>query len=249
MSKGYIFDYGGTLDTGGQHWGRLLWRLYARYEVPVTEAQFREAYVYAERTLAKTPIIQPDFTFKQTLQAKIHLQLSYLSQQVAQTVLLHPSSVMHSNQLSDLMQFEQPLTEAAWSVAAYYTTLSARVLRQLSASYPLVLVSNFYGNIHAVLEEFKLASYFTSVVESAVVGVRKPDSAIFQLGVDALHLPAHDVTVVGDSISKDIIPAQQIGCRTVWLRSEGWTDDPVDETIPNQIIKSIAELLSEPHAE
>ena len=75
MIKGYIFDYGGTLDTGGQHWGKVLWHAYERQQVPVTEARFREAYVYGERTLGKNPIIQPDFTFRQTLETKLRLQL------------------------------------------------------------------------------------------------------------------------------------------------------------------------------
>ena len=75
---GYIFDYGGTLDTGGQHWGQVLWHAYERHHVPVSEAQFREAYVHAERMLGSQHIIQPDFTFRQTLEAKLRLQLEYL---------------------------------------------------------------------------------------------------------------------------------------------------------------------------
>ena len=67
MNKGYIFDYGGTLDTGGQHWGMLLWHAFERHQVPVSESQFRDAYVYAERTLGKNKIIQPTDTFLQTL--------------------------------------------------------------------------------------------------------------------------------------------------------------------------------------
>ena len=51
MTKGYIFDYGGTLDTAGRHWGKVLWHAYSRHNIPVTEEQFREAYVHAERTL------------------------------------------------------------------------------------------------------------------------------------------------------------------------------------------------------
>ena len=75
MTAGLIFDYGGTLDTGGQHWGQALWHAYERHHVPVTEAQFREAYVHAERTLGRNPIIRPDFTFRQTLEKKLQLQL------------------------------------------------------------------------------------------------------------------------------------------------------------------------------
>ena len=43
MIRGYIFDYGGTLDTHGCHWGKVIWHAYQRCGVPVTEAQFREA--------------------------------------------------------------------------------------------------------------------------------------------------------------------------------------------------------------
>ena len=59
MVKGYIFDYGGTLDTCGNHWGKVLWHAYERQQVPVSEEQFREAYVYAERTLGRNPIVLP----------------------------------------------------------------------------------------------------------------------------------------------------------------------------------------------
>ena len=71
----------------------------------------------------------------------------------------------------------------------------------------MVLVSNFYGNIHQVLNEFDLDGLFDSIIESAVVGVRKPDPAIFTLGVKALGMAAEDTVVVGDSYTKDIVPA------------------------------------------
>ena len=50
-----LFDFGGTLDTAGCHWGKFLWYAYKRNGIPVTEEQFREAYVHAERTLGKQP--------------------------------------------------------------------------------------------------------------------------------------------------------------------------------------------------
>ena len=81
MIKGYIFDYGGTIDTCGCHWGmKILARLRAAW-LPHNEEQYREAYVYAERTLGKNPIIQPDFTFRRTLEEKIKLQFEHLQLQ------------------------------------------------------------------------------------------------------------------------------------------------------------------------
>ena len=93
----------------------------------------------------------------------------------------------------------------------------------MAERYPLALVSNFYGNIGAVLHDFRLDRYFPHVIESAVVGVRKPDPAIFRLGLDALGISdASSAVVIGDSYDKDILPAASLGCRTVWLKNIGW---------------------------
>jgi len=221
MIKGYIFDYGGTLDTGGHHWGKVIWHAYERQQVPVSEAQFREAYVHGERTLGKNPIIQPDFTFRQTLEKKLQLQLEFLHQE----------------------DYLSPLLDDLYSRTQAETRKSREVLLRLKEQYPMVLVSNFYGNIQTVLSEFGLDGVFSQIIESAVVGVRKPDPRIFSLGVEALGLKPDEVVVVGDSIDKDIVPARQAGCHTVWFRGEGWTDDPVDESIPDRIITDLRELL------
>lgn len=80
--KGYIFDYGGTLDTGGCHWGRRIWHAYEHENVPVDEVLFREAYVYAERELGRNPIIQPDYTFRKTLSVKLRIEMEYISEHI-----------------------------------------------------------------------------------------------------------------------------------------------------------------------
>ena len=73
-----LFDFGGTLDTAGCHWGKFLWYAYKRNGIPVTEEQFREAYVHAERTLGKQPIIQSHDTFLSMLTSKLKLEFEYL---------------------------------------------------------------------------------------------------------------------------------------------------------------------------
>lgn len=115
------------------------------------------------------------------------------------------------------------------------------ILDRLAGSYPMVLVSNFYGNIESVLSDFNLLGYFRSIIESAVVGVRKPDPRIFSLGVEALGLKPSEVLVVGDSYKKDIVPAESIGCKVAWLKGKGWTADE-DAVMHPAIIKSLAEL-------
>src|SRR3712207_4400296 len=93
--KGYIFDYGGTLDTAGCHWGKVLWYAYQRQQVPVTEQQFRDAYVYGERTLGNSPIIKPDFTFYRTLDVKIRLEMEWLCEHGAWNANLEEFNQAH----------------------------------------------------------------------------------------------------------------------------------------------------------
>ena len=227
--KGYIFDYGGTLDTGGNHWGKVIWHAYQRQHVSVTEQQFREAYVHGERTLGKNPIIKPDFTFRMTLEHKVRIQMDFLKNHGCE----FDTEAMSQVVVSDL--YQHTCEEVAHS---------REVLLRLKEKYPMVLVSNFYGNIATVLNEFALDGIFLQIIESAVVGVRKPDPRIFTLGVEALGLPAAEVMVVGDSIDKDIIPATKAGCQTAWFKGEGWTDDSVDESVAGKVITDLTELLS-----
>lgn len=232
-TKGYLFDYGGTLDTNGDHWGLMLWHAYERQQVPVSEAEFREAYVFAERRLGSHPIIKADFTFKQTLSTKISIELQHLSDQGCLAADSFVIERYHADILTDL-----------YDRVAATTTHSREVLTALRKEAPMVLVSNFYGNIGVVLREFGLDHLFSDVIESAVVGVRKPDPKIYQLGVEALGLDAADVTVVGDSYRKDIVPAKSLGCHTVWMKGEGWQpDDEADTTAADLIIHDLKELL------
>ena len=214
MTAGYIFDYGGTLDTGGQHWGQVLWHAYERHRVPVTEAQFREAYVHAERTLGQNPIIRPDFTFRQTLETKLRLQLEFLCEMW---------------KVEGGMRYVEAMVADLYERTMAETARSCKVLKTIKErGLPMVLVSNFYGNMPVVLQEFGFDGLFLHVIESAVVGIRKPDPRIFLLGVEALGLKPEEVTVVGDSLDKDIIPAHRAGCQTVWLKGEGWTSHKGD---------------------
>ena len=228
-NKGYIFDYGGTLDTRGCHWGKVLWHAYEYVGVPVSEEQFREAYVYAERYLGTHPVVKPTFTFRQTLETKLELELAHLS-------------TLSGKELGTC---KSALLEKLYADVTATTAHSGEVLRALKENYPMVLVSNFYGNITVVLREFGLDTLFDKVIESAVVGIRKPDPQIFALGVEALGMEPSDVAVVGDSFSKDILPARQIGCRTIWFKGEGWTDESEDETIPDKIITDLSDLIED----
>lgn len=228
--KGYIFDYGGTLDTAGVHWGRAMWHAYERHGVDISEAAFREAYVEVERRLGRKDIIRPDFTFLQTLDVKLSLQFDYLKEKKYLCTRIAESSY-------------HAIAEDLYRQVTAIVRHSVDVLVVLARKAPLALVSNFYGNLDTVVREFQLAPLFQCVIESAQVGLRKPDSRIFSLALETLGLKADEVVVVGDSLKNDIRPAQALGCTTVWLKVEGWTDDEAADGQADRVISDLVELL------
>lgn len=230
-----VLDYGGTLDTNGHHWAAILWEAYQSVGFPITESQFREAYVFAERALAKAPIIKADDDFFHLLLKKVENEIAWLEfrKQVRISGLQQQNYIYQiANYCNDYVLRNLERTRP--------------VLSTLQERFSLHLVSNFYGNISTVLRTYNLSNHFASVTESASVGVRKPDPAIFQLALGKI--PAEnpsEVLVVGDSFKKDILPARSIGCKTVWLKGHGWTsDEECDSTIPDAIITDFQELLA-----
>ena len=228
--QGIIFDYGGTIDTDSRHWAEVLWDSYQKNRVPVDKESFRQAYVHGERTLAREPLVKPTHDFHDVLRIKTGLQMHHLWEQ-------------------GLLPSAEAAEDMARTVAddCHQTVLQTLehtrpVVTMLAREYPLVLVSNFYGNIAHILQQYGLRDCFSHIIESSVVGVRKPDPAIFQLGVEALGLAASSVVVVGDSYTKDILPARSIGCQTVWLKGTGWTPDEGDDNVPDAVIRSLTQL-------
>ncbi len=227
--KGVIFDYGGTIDTGGDHWSEVIWKAWQQINVPVSKEIFRDAYVFAERELARTRHILPHHNFLHLLQIKMKIEFGWLVSQ----------GLISSDKVTEMIA---ETAQLCYEAAREAVEKARPVLQALSEKYPMVLVSNFYGNVEAVLTDFDLRRYFQTIVESAVVGVRKPDPKIFALGVEALGLNPEEVLVVGDSYRKDIVPAETIGCRVAWIKGKGWTSEEDAVTHP-AIIPSLNALL------
>ncbi|MDR0769218.1 MAG: HAD family hydrolase [Dysgonamonadaceae bacterium] len=228
--KGVIFDYGGTIDTNGKHWVEVLWDAYAATGVPVSKQQFRDAYAYGERWLSLYPMILPQDNFKSVLLKKISIQLTWLKNE-----RFLPGDC-------NTLEYSLAISCQCYAFILAVIEDARPVLEELAAAYPLVLVSNFYGNMETVLENFDLRHYFKAIVESAIVGIRKPDPAIFALGVEKLGMKPEEIVVIGDSYKKDIFPAGQIGCKTIWLKGAGWDGDSDDRQAADIIIQDIKEL-------
>ncbi len=230
MIKGILLDYGGTIDSNGKHWGEVIWRIYQQEGLPVSKEAFRAAYVFAESTLGRNPLVKKGHHFQDVMTIKVQQQFQYLTTHQLLNSHLATDSKVHA------------IVDACNEAARQSIAKAKPVLDELKVRFPLVLVSNFYGNIQTVLDTYGIRHYFKAIVESAVAGVRKPDQAIFSLGIAALGFQANECVVIGDSFSKDIAPGHKAGCKTIWLKGEGWGDDPVDTSCADKIISSFEEV-------
>lgn len=228
--KGIIFDYGGTIDSNGKHWAWVIWDAYEAFQVPVTKEQFKEAYVYGERYLATNLVILPEDNFGVLMHKKIDLQINYL---IDKGLLTKGEKTK---------EYIIGISKQCYTFAKNIISKEVSLLTSLKEKYPMVLVSNFYGNVQAVLKDFELLDFFDDIIESAVVGVRKPDPAIFGLGVKELDMPAENIVVIGDSYTKDIVPANENGCQTIWLKGPGWEDKSEEGAKADTIIYDFMEL-------
>ena len=79
MPSTLLFDYGGTLDTAAVHWNFILLEAYHHQGLHEVDGEaWREAYVFGERALARSPLILPTDDFFSLLLKKVKLELHWL---------------------------------------------------------------------------------------------------------------------------------------------------------------------------
>lgn len=166
----------------------------------------------ANASWLRNPVIATNDTFREVLQKKLAIELDY--------------GVTHGflSDNTDTRNRIALIAEKCYATARDHIDGIRPLLKKLHNDYRLALVSNFYGNLSAVLDDFDLKNCFDTVIESACVGIRKPSPAIFSLALDTLQLSPAEAIVVGDSYKNDIAPALSLGITPVWLKGRGWND-------------------------
>lgn len=225
MIKAILFDFGGTLDTDGIHWSEKFLEAYNHFNIDVPREVFKEAFIYSEKNIAK--IIKPDFDLKSTFNEQIKNQLEFLKRNID----LDPN----------LNSVTEKLSSYCYQSVIENVKTSKIILEKLEGNFSLGLISNYFGNVKNVLTELSLIKYFTTIIDSEIVGVRKPDPQIFNLALTDLKIKPENTVVVGDSYNNDIAPAKSLGCKTIWLKNKGW-DKPDQILSADVIINSIKEL-------
>ncbi len=109
----------------------------------------------------------------------------------------------------------------------------------LRQGFSMAIVSNtpYHDMVVEKLKKENMLQFFSSVISSHRVGVRKPHGWIFEYALESLGGSVDKAVMIGDSPYEDILGAKRLGIRTIWMFREGLNAPPSDG-----IIKSLREL-------
>ena len=114
-------------------------------------------------------------------------------------------------------------TQRLWSHVLPGVPDALRELR--AAGVTLAVVSNSDGTVEQGLIATGLRPYLHHVVDSAIVGVEKPDPRIFQHALEAVGARAERTLHVGDLYAVDVVGARAAGLHALLLDPYGdWGD-------------------------
>lgn len=108
------------------------------------------------------------------------------------------------------------------------------VLTYLKPNYKLHIITNGFHEVqHYKLKGAMIDQYFEYVIDSEMVGVKKPNPIIFEYSLKkALVKPEHSL-MVGDNAEADILGAKKAGMHTIHFNSNGEPELDGEITIYN----------------
>ena len=89
-------------------------------------------------------------------------------------------------------------------------------LQTLREGCKLGVISNAWPYLESLLRLLGLWPYFESVIISAQVGLSKPNPAIYELALRTFGIAA-DKAIFVDDIPENVVAAEQVGLKGLWL--------------------------------
>ncbi len=118
-----------------------------------------------------------------------------------------------------------------------------RVLDSLKSDYRLLLLTNGSPDLQKTKLEItsELVPYFEQIVISGDYGRGKPDPGIFDHALSLMGIKKEEAIMVGDNLMTDILGANRIGIKSVWINRHG---KQRNEVIPTFEIQHLEEIFS-----
>ena len=136
------------------------------------------------------------------------------------------------------------VTQAYWQLE----TDAIPTLEKLGVmGFQLGLITNAANpeDANHLIDKNGLRGYFKTILISSCEGIRKPDARIFHRALKRMNRSAEHTAMVGDTFTADIVGAQRVGIKGIWLprrARERGALSIVDGIKPDLVIQSLAEL-------
>jgi HAD superfamily hydrolase (TIGR01549 family) len=195
--KAILFDFGGTLDSDGEHTLDRFYALYKHAGLDLSLSEIKRAFYHADSLCCGDSGVVLS-GLRPLMKHHIHLQFEALN-------------------LEEYGK-EKEMADLFCDRSERFLRRNALLLNRLRRRYRLGLVSNFYGNLAILCREAGVSESLDVILDSTQVGVSKPDPEIFRMALRKLELLSEQVTFVGDSYERDMIPARELGMKTIWLK-------------------------------
>jgi len=89
--------------------------------------------------------------------------------------------------------------------------------------------------IKSAFKKVELDEYISGYFCKANLGIEKGSVAFFKKIIEKLDVPFTDVMMVGDSLSRDIEPALQLGINVAWFRPDASPSQNCDIRVINKL--------------
>jgi len=225
--RSILFDFGGTLDYPC-HWLDRFLTHYRTAGISLTRAQLDPGFDHATRVAYRSTRALAAYGLVELIDYLVRLQLGFLGRHGADELRENLAAVAGGRRLDEVAGW---ITQSFVAESREGFAASREVLAPLSGRFRMGIVSNFYGNLENILVEADLARFFGAVADSSRVGIFKPDPGLFVNALERLGATPLDTAMVGDSLSKDCVPARKLGLTAIWLRHRDFTSQGMDATV------------------
>ena len=221
VPQALLLDFGGTLDADGVPWSARFFEAYRAAGGPVAREPFERLFAQTDAALLADATVRA-----LGYAALVHRQADMLA------------SILPGGMAARAVA-ERFLAEAVATVGS-----NRPVLERLARRMPLAVVSNFCGNLAPCLDELGLLPLLVLVLDSADVGISKPDRRIFEQALRTLDVPAAAAWFVGDNPYADVAPALALGMSACWLApAERQAPEGIEPSVRIQRFVEIEQVL------
>lgn len=245
-----LFDFGGTLDCPS-HWLDRFLKHYLAAGFHPTREELAPAFDFATQAGYAAGKSMERFKLGDLIRFLVGNQFEYLRGEGPDRFRESLSKMDSRERFKNVERVRESFLKETVAGLAH----SKDVLARLKPDFKLGVISNWYGNLDAIIAEAGMSRLFDSITDSTRVRAFKPDPAIYRAALKALGTAPEQTAMVGDSMGKDMAPAHRIGMRTVFLRSIGWEHEPAASTAqssngtgsnfaPDYSIDSLDEILT-----